>query len=54
MEIDVLSVDMTQANVQEQPAEVDSVKQQAEDADKLNSAVPVNDPNIGRNVDLTA
>jgi len=54
MEVDVLSVDMTQANVREQSAEVDSAKQQAEAADKLSSAVLVNDPNIGRNVDLTA
>jgi len=54
MEIDVLSVDMTQANVQEQPADVEAVKQQAEAVDSVNSTVPVNDPNVGRNVDLTA
>ena len=54
MEIDVLSVDMTQTNLQEQPAEVDTVKQQAEDANKLNSTVPVNAPNVGKNVDLMA
>jgi hypothetical protein len=54
MEIDVLSVDMSQANVQEQSTEVDSVKQQTEAVDKLNSTVPVNDPNLGQSVDLTA
>ena len=54
METDVLSIDMSQANVQEQSADIDTVKQQAEAVDSVNSTVPVNDPNVGRNVDLTA
>jgi hypothetical protein len=54
MEVEALSVDMTQANLQEQSAEIDTVKQQAEALDKLNSTVHETDPNLGQNVDLTA
>jgi len=54
METDVLSIDMSQANVQEQSADIDTVKQQAEAVDNINSTVPVTDPNLGQNIDLTA
>jgi len=59
MDIQTLSVDMSQANVQEQTAvqvqamELDTVKQQAQAADNLVSTVPA-DPNLGQNVDVTA
>ena len=54
MEMDVLSVDMNQANVQEQSTEIDALKQQEEALDNPNSAVSVTDPNLGQNVDLSA
>ncbi|WP_461247885.1 YjfB family protein [Treponema sp. R6D11] len=62
MDIESLSVDMSQANVQEQAAvkvqamAQDAVKQQAEAVVKLISSVPVpeTDPNLGQNIDLTA
>jgi hypothetical protein len=59
MDIQTLSVDMSQANVQEQAAvqvqamELDTVKQQAQAVDNLISTVPA-DPNLGQNIDLTA
>jgi len=60
MDIQALSVDMSQANVQEQAAvqvqsmELDTAKQQAEAVNDLVSTVPVPDPNLGQRIDLTA
>jgi len=60
MDIQALSVEMSQANVQEQAAvqvqamELDTAKQQAQAVDNLISTVPVSDPNLGQNIDLTA
>jgi hypothetical protein len=60
MDIQALSVDMSQANVQEQAAvqvqamALDTVQQQAEAVNDLISTVPVADPNLGQRVDLTA
>jgi len=59
MDIQALSVDMNQENVQEQAAiqvqamAVDTVKQQAEALNNIISTVPA-DPNLGQKVDLTA
>jgi len=59
MDIQSLSVDMSQAQVQEQAAvqvqamELDTAKQQAQAVDNLISTVPVPDPNLGQNIDLT-
>jgi hypothetical protein len=59
MDIQALSVDMSQANVQEQAAvqvqamALDAVKQQAEAVNNLISTVPA-DPNLGQKVDVTA
>jgi len=58
MDIQPLSVDMSQANVQEQAAvqvqamEPDTAKQQAQAVDNTSTA-PVPDPNLGQNIDLT-
>jgi hypothetical protein len=60
MDIQALSVDMSQAQVQEQATvqvqamELDTAKQQAQAVDNLISTVPVSDPNLGQNIDLTA
>ncbi|WP_461255900.1 YjfB family protein [Treponema sp. R80B11-R83G3] len=60
MDIESLSVDMSQANIQEQAAvqvqamELDTMKQQAEAVNNLVSTVPVPEPNLGQNIDLTA
>jgi len=60
MDIQSLSVDMSQAQVQEQAAvqvqsmELDTAKQQAQAVDNLLSTVPVPEPNLGQNIDLTA
>jgi hypothetical protein len=60
MDIQPLSVDMTQANVQEQAAvqgqaiEHDTEKQQAQAVDNYTSTVPETDPNLGQKIDLTA
>jgi len=60
MDIQALSVDMSQANVQEQAAvqvqsmELDTARQQAEAVNDLISTVPVPDPNLGQRIDLTA
>jgi len=60
MDIQSLSVETSQANVQEQAGvqvqamELDAIKQQAEALEKLISTVPVPDPNLGQNIDLTA
>jgi len=60
MDIQPLSVETSQANVQEQAEvqvqamELDAIKQQAEALEKLISTVPVPDPNLGQNIDLTA
>jgi len=60
MDIQTLSVDMSQAQVQEQAAvqvqsmELDTAKQQAQAVDNLISTVPVPEPNLGQNIDLTA
>jgi len=60
MDIQSLSVETSQANVQEQAAvqvqamELDAIKQQAEALENLISTVPVPDPNLGQNIDLTA
>jgi hypothetical protein len=59
MDIQALSVDMSQANVQEQAAvqvqamALDTVKQQAEAVNNLISTIPA-DPNLGQKVDITA
>jgi len=59
MDIQALSVDMSQANVQEQAAvqvqamALDTVKQQAEAVNNLISTAPA-DPNLGQKVDVTA
>jgi len=60
MDIQSLSVETSQTNVQEQAAvevqamELDAIKQQAEALEKLITTVPVPDPNLGQNIDLTA
>jgi len=58
MDIQPISVDMTQANVQEQAAvqvtENDTEKQQAQASDNLTSTEPELDPNLGQKIDLTA
>jgi len=58
MDIQPLSVEMTQANVQEQAAvrvtENDTEKQQAQAVDNLNSTEHELDPNLGQKIDLTA
>jgi len=60
MDIQPLSVDMSQANVQEQDAvqvqatELDTEKQHAQTSDNLTSTVPETDPNLGQKIDLTA
>ena len=54
MEMEILSVDMNQMNVQEQSAEIDAVKQHAEAVDNPDSTISVTDPNLGQNVDLSA
>jgi len=55
--MDIQSVDMNQANVQEQAAvqakELDN-ERQAQAADNLNSTEPELDPNLGQKIDLTA
>jgi len=54
--MDIQSVDMNQANVQEQAAvqaQADAEKQ-AQAADNLNSTEPELDPNLGQKIDLTA
>jgi len=59
MDIQALSVDMSQANVQEQAAvqvqsmELDTARQQADAVNDLVSTVPA-DPNLGQRIDLTA
>ena len=59
MDIQTLSVDMSQANVQEQAAvqvqsmELDTARQQADAVNDLVSTVPA-DPNLGQRIDLTA
>jgi len=59
MDIQALSVDMSQANVQEQAAvqvqamALDTLKQQAKAVNNLISTVPA-DPNLGQKVDVTA
>ena len=58
MDIQPISVDMTQANVQEQAAvqitENDTEKQQAQAVDNITSTEPELDPNLGQKIDLTA
>jgi len=60
MDIQTLSVDISQASVQEQAAvqvqamEIDTERRQAQAVDNLNSTVPETDPNLGQNIDLTA
>jgi len=60
MDIQALSVDMSQAQVQEQAVvqvqamELDTAKQQSQAVDNLISTVPVPDPNLGQNIDITA
>jgi len=60
MDIQPISVDMTQANAQEQAAvqvqaaEHDAQRQQAQPSDTANSTVSETDPNLGQNVDITA
>jgi len=58
MDIQPISVDMTQANVQEQAAvqatELDTEKQHAQASDNLTSTEPELDPNLGQKIDLTA
>ena len=61
MDIQSLSVNMSQANVQEQAAVqvqamgLDMMKEQAAALEKLLSSVqPIIDPNLGRNVNLLA
>jgi len=59
MDIQALSVDMSQANVQEQATvqvqsmELDTARQQAEAVNDLISTVPA-DPNLGQRIDLIA
>jgi len=60
MDIQPISVDMTQANAQEQAAvqvqaaETDASKQQAQPVANPNSTVSETDPNLGQNIDITA
>jgi len=61
MDIQTLSVNMSQARVQEQAAVqvqamgLDMIKEQAAALEKLlSSAQPITDPNLGRNINLIA
>jgi len=59
MDVESLSVDMSQARVQEQAAvqveamSLDTAREQAAGVDTLiSSAQPITDPNLGQSVDL--